>query len=276
MIKSMATILVLMCAAAFAAPARADSDPTLSQVYAAAQSGHLGQAQQMMQQVLRDHPKSAKAHFVTAELYAKAGSFPLARQELSTAEALEPGLASVRPEALQSLRAELSGSRRTTFEAPAATRPAGTPWGLIIVLVAAGALVWMIVSRRRSQAAGYPASTAMTPTTGAGPGYGPTYGAGYGTPPMGPAGGSGLLGNLASGMAVGAGVVAGEELVRHVFDSGHAEARELPREEHSSGFANEDPAVNGDMGGNDFGVNDAGSWDDGGGSFGGDGGGGDW
>ena len=47
------------------------ADPSLNQVYQAAQSGNLGGALGMMDQVLRDHPNSAKAHFVEAELLAK-------------------------------------------------------------------------------------------------------------------------------------------------------------------------------------------------------------
>ncbi len=65
----------------------ADADPTVHQIYEAAAAGHLDQAQQMMDQVLRDHPQSAKAHYVQAELYAEEGQFSLARSELNRAEA---------------------------------------------------------------------------------------------------------------------------------------------------------------------------------------------
>src|ERR1700736_5079560 len=49
------------------------ADPTMNQIYDAAAAGHLDQAQQMITQVLADHPNSAKAHYVQAELYAKEG-----------------------------------------------------------------------------------------------------------------------------------------------------------------------------------------------------------
>jgi len=62
-----------------ASPAFADSDPTMDQIYTAAAGGHLDQAQQMISQVLADHPTSAKAHYVQAELYAKEGKTALAR-----------------------------------------------------------------------------------------------------------------------------------------------------------------------------------------------------
>src|SRR5580692_12993001 len=65
----------------FADPAPAAADPTMNQIYEAASSGHLDQAQQMITQVLADHPSSANAHWVQAELYARAGKIPLARAE---------------------------------------------------------------------------------------------------------------------------------------------------------------------------------------------------
>ena len=87
--------------------AAADAEPTVHQIYEAATSGHLEQAQQMMDQVLRDHPKSSKAHFVQAELYARQGKADLARAELHRAEELKPGLPDERPQAVQALKTEL-------------------------------------------------------------------------------------------------------------------------------------------------------------------------
>ena len=66
-------------------------------------TGHLDQAQQMMTQVLADHPTSAKAHYVQAELYAKEGKISPARSELGTAERLNPGLTSFSPRSVQEL-----------------------------------------------------------------------------------------------------------------------------------------------------------------------------
>jgi len=66
-------------AVAMTSPAFADADPTMDQIYTAAAGGHLNQAQQMISQVLADHPTSAKAHYVQAELYAREGKTALAR-----------------------------------------------------------------------------------------------------------------------------------------------------------------------------------------------------
>ena len=89
--RTMVSIFFLAAASFMAAGASAQ-DPTLHQVYQAAQSGNFSEAQRMMDQVLHDHPNSAKAHYVEAELLAKQGRFAAAESELATAERLEPGL----------------------------------------------------------------------------------------------------------------------------------------------------------------------------------------
>src|SRR6202451_3908314 len=114
----------------------ADSDPTMDQIYTAAAAGHLDHAQQMITQVLADHPTSAKAHYVQAELYAREGKTALARAELGTAEQLKPGLSFANPRSVQELKAQLGlrvgASGPTVFRsAPAAV---GFPWGTVLIL----------------------------------------------------------------------------------------------------------------------------------------------
>jgi hypothetical protein len=246
---------------AMASPAFADGDPTMDQIYSAARSGHLDQAQQMITQVLADHPSSSKAHYVQAELYAREGKTSLARSELATAEHLNPGLPFANPRSVQELKAQLglSGTMRST--APLESVPAERrfPWGTVLVLAAAVGILLMVFRRRRPYVQ-YPAAG---PGMGGAPG---TYGPGVGPAPMGGGIGSGIVGGLASGLAVGAGVVAGEELAHHFLDGGRGGGVIPSAEAGESGIGNSD------MGGADFGVNDPGSgWDDGG-----DSGGGDW
>jgi hypothetical protein len=250
----------------FAASAFAATDPSLHEVYDALEAGHVAEAQQMMRQVLQDHPSSAKAHYVAAEVDARAGDFPAARQELATAEGISPTLPFAKPESVRELRRELSG-------APNRIRPVtdarSFPWGLTLLFgVLIVGILWVLFRRAATPAPYAPLQNGGAPGFGQ-PGYGqPGYGApGYGGGPMG-GGGSGLLGNLASGMAVGAGVVAGEELVRHMISPAHAGERD----EFGQQTVVDDPGTNADMGGNDFGVS-GGSWDDGGA---GGGGGDDW
>jgi hypothetical protein len=247
------------------------ADPTMNQIFEAADTGHLDQAQQMITQVLADHPTSANAHWVQAELYAREGKISLARAELGTAERLNPGLTEFKPRAVQELKSQLGltprspGSQIVSYPARSAPH---FPWGgLIIGLIVVGLL--MMLFRRRTPYSQYPVAGGPG-VGGAPPGYGPGYGPqGYGPAPMGGGMGSGIAGGLASGLAVGAGVVAGEELAHHFLDGGH------PGGVIPSADAAEPDSSNSDMGGNDFGANDPGSWDDGGGGLGG-GGGDDW
>jgi hypothetical protein len=264
----------LAAVATFAAlPALADADPTSQQIYAAVEAGHLDQAQQMISQVLTDHPNSGQAHYVQAELYAREGKTAQARSELSTAEQLKPGLPFANPRAVQELKAQL-GQARGMMTGPTMMRsapaPRPFPWGIVLILAGVVAVLLMVFRRRNTYVQQYP---------GAGPGMGGapgTYGpGGYGPAPMGGGGGmgSGIAGGLASGLAVGAGVVAGEELAHHFLDGGErSSGGVIPPAE-----AGDSNSSNSDMGGSDFGLNDPGSgWDDGGGGGGDSGGGGDW
>ena len=268
----------LTMAVSFSAPlwaADAPADPTVHQIYEAAQAGHFDQAQQMMDQVLRDHPKSSKAHYVQAELFAKQGKTSQARAELAQAEQIDPGLTHENPRSVQELKSQLGVAPRGTENSHVIGMNGGAaphvPWGTVLVLAAVVAILWMVFRRRR------PAPYAGAPAMGGAPGYGgpggypaPGYGApGYGAPGGGM--GSGIAGGLASGLAVGAGVVAGEEVAHHFLDGGRREGAAAPPVE---GGDWQQPSGNGDMGGSDFGVNDSGSWDDSGG--GGGGGGDDW
>jgi hypothetical protein len=243
----------------------------MNQVYEAASTGHLDQAQKMIEQVLTNHPTSARAHYVQAELYAKEGKVSLARAELGAAERLNPGLTEFSARSVQELKAQLGANGATrapgTQIVSVPTRSATHfPWGTVLILVGVVAVLAMVF-RRRPAYNQYPAAG---PGPGGAPGYGPGPGGpGYGPAPMGGGMGSGIAGGLASGLAVGAGVVAGEELAHHFLDGGRRDGGVIPSAEAS------EPNPNSDMGGSDFGANDPGSWDDGGGGMGG-GGGDDW
>jgi len=87
------TIPLLIALAAGNPAAAAAPEPTMHQIYEAATTGHLTEAQEMITQVLSHHPKSAKAHWVQAEVYAKANKTNMARSEVLEAERLNPGRA---------------------------------------------------------------------------------------------------------------------------------------------------------------------------------------
>ena len=276
--------LLLAFVAVSAGSAFAASEPSMQEVYQAAQAGRLIEAQGMIDRVLTEHPKSAKAHFVQAELYAKQGRMGDAASALRSAEQLAPGLPFVKPQALQDLRALITAPRAA---APVVSRAAhvqpapvdaGMPWGLLLAGTGAMALVvWAARSlgQRKTMAAagtGYPAYAGAGAPQAAGPMQ--PYAGGAAPMASGPAAGpaagglgSGIMGGLATGAALGVGMVAGQALM-HRFTDGNR-----PAPEHAppadAAWAN-GPAPN-DMGGKDFGIDDASSWDDGGA-----GGGGDW
>ncbi|MDR0478463.1 MAG: tetratricopeptide repeat protein [Burkholderiaceae bacterium] len=277
MFRKIVTGLIL--AASMVAASAWAASPTVDQVYQAAKAGNYAQAQSMMDEVLREHPDSAKAHFVQAELLAGQGKLAAARGELNTAQRFDPNLSFARPAAVQALKSRLgapSGSAQVRQQPAgsilAGSQRGGISWGPIIILVVVVALVLMFLRSRRPRAFGNGMGSGMMPGGPAGPmGYGPG-GAAMMPPQAGGGMGSGIMGSLATGAAVGAGMIAGESLMHKVLGDG-SQRQILPANDTSN-----NDTGNYDMGGNDFGLNDTGSWD-GGGSDSWDGGGGgsdDW
>lgn len=237
------------------------AEPSMHQVYEAAEAGQLGQAQQMMSEVLKAHPNSGKAHYVEAELLAKQRDFSLARQELATAERLSPGLNFASQRSVTELKEELSatGSRYVGGHGVTGDMSRGQsfPGGMLIfgvVLVLGIIMIVALLVRRRASAvyggmpggSMYGGSQPVSPY----PGYPPQGGLG-GT-------GGGLLGSLATGAAMGAGVVAGEALMDRILDGGERR-REPFADQGIPGGGMSDDYINNDMGGSDFGIADS-SW----------------
>jgi hypothetical protein len=257
----------VLAVAALMAGSVLGQEPTIDQVYREAQSGNLAEAQSMVDGVLRTHPNSAKAHFVSAELLARQGRFTQADVELRAAQRLEPGLPFTTPQAVQELERRIAGSRGTSsgvvmspggapygMRGVAPTSGGGIPW--LTLFVIAGLVLLFVVGiqavRRRNGTYLPPGPTA---------GYGtaasvPASGTGAQAPMSGGIG-SGIMGGLATGAAVGAGMVAGEALA-HRFTEGHGGSITSP-----TGPSSEQASLASDnMGGADFGVADGASWDD--------------
>ena len=291
-----ACALALLLAATHAS---AQTEPTLEQVYAAAQSGQLDKAQTMIQQVLIGHPNSAKAHYVQAEIAARQGQLPRAREALATAEKLAPGLPFAKAESVRALRAQLSGhaadaSPQAAEPGPPAPTPPALPWGLILLGGAAVmALLILLVSRAARprpsvfgntmaaagnglsgpQRFGNPTPPPYAPQGGApyAQPYGQPYGQPHGqadvpqyAPNQGPGLGGRIMGGVATGLAVGAGVMAAEAIGRNLMGGEHGAQASPAATSHDT-----PPPVNADMGGQDFGIEDGGSWDDGAADLGG-------
>jgi len=248
-------------------PTYAADQFSLHDVYQTAETGNIAKAQAMMEQVLRDHPGSAKAHYVEAQLLAKQGKLAAASAELSTAERLKPGLPDENPQAVQSLKAEIAGHAGNVNHAYPQEIQSGFGVGSMLLILALVVFIFFVgrAMGRRNNPVVYPAGNyngGNAPYGQAPYGGAPYGGAPYGGAPMGGGMGSGIMGGLATGAALGAGMVAGEAMMHH-FTDGDGNS-------HSNGIVSDANAGDSwtdanDMGGNDFGVTDSGSWDDGGG-----------
>jgi tetratricopeptide (TPR) repeat protein len=261
MLKPIIISLALLSAAA---PAIAEDEPTMHQVYLAAEAGKFDEAQSMMDKVLRAHPNSAKAHFVEAEILAKQGLLNRAADELSTAERLQPGLPFAKPEAVKSLKSRISSTSSQTAIAQAknvipVSMTEWMPW--ILLVLGIGLIVLLIGYFTRRNTHVMPANNYGNNA------YGSNIGPNGAGPAMGQAApggtGSGIMSSLATGAALGAGVVAGEALMHHLLDDDKEKVIHEPQHHDSSpwttaGAVNE----NNDMGGMDFGIADASSWED--------------
>jgi hypothetical protein len=298
---------VLLALLAFGARAAAAAEPTVHQIYEAADRGDVRGAQAMIDEVIARHPNSARAHFVKAELAARARDAATGRAELQAAEKLAPGLPFAKPEAVSSLRAQLDRlSARAPAPAPAG-RPAtearrmsgppsgsGFPWGPVL-LVAAAVIGVVLLLRRRSAPPSYapPGASPYARDDAFGraqplygpdgrplgaqqpmPGYPQQTMPGYPQPQGGL--GSGIVGGLATGLALGAGAVAAQEIGRRMFEHGSSPEGHRPPDPALPGHAPDaqsplardagigafgaDPGY--DMGGQDFGLADGAGWDD--------------
>jgi len=286
---------VFMLAWLFAGAPAFAAEPTVHEIYQAAEAGRMDDANRMIKEVLQAHPSSGRAHYVNAELLAKQGKTGEATTELATAEKLAPGLSFAKPEAVAKLRGILEKPARSasrtdvssngvTSTQGASSQPAasGFPWGLALAGIGLVLfIIWAVkfMTRRAPPAGGYPPGyvpPGQGPAPyGGQPGYGqPGYGQqpGYVPPAQGPGIGTGILGGLAAGAALGAGAAVAGELVHRAMDGHHSSSQGVGDSGYTP-FQSIPDSAN-DMGGNDFGVSDGGSWDDGG--SGGGGGGGDW
>jgi hypothetical protein len=293
---------VAMLLSAGLSMAQAQSEPTLKQVYAAAEAGKLDEAQLMIQQVLISHPTSAKAFFVRSELYARQGNMTKAREALASAEKFAPDLSFAKPDAVQKLRAQLSAKQSPSTGNPLSANPAkptaatatshadpvqsSSSWVLPLLLAGGVIALGYFLFRKKqpdpsaqkamfSNANGLSGPQTFGQPVGAGPYGQPGYANQGGMqPPYGQPTGSGLggriMGGVATGLAVGAGVMAAEAIGRNLMGSHNA-----PTPAADSLANNDFQAIdrNPDMGGQDFGINDTSSWDDGSSA---DAGGGDW
>ena len=236
----------------------------------------------MIQQVLVVHPKSGKAHFVRAELYARQGKLDLARDSLASAENLSPGLPFAKYESSQALRSQLlsaSGPRvrsssAANYAEPATLASSSMNWARPLLLASVVIVAGYFIFRRRApaptaeqssytnqgglsgpQSFGTGGSNAMSPSYPPQPGYPQS-----GYPPQAGSGlGGRIMGGVATGLAVGAGVMAAEAIGRNLMGNHNS----MAGRSNNSNINDFQPInSNSDMGGANFGVDNSSSWDD--------------
>ena len=247
------------------------AEATLPQVSQAIQSGQLAKADAMMKEVLQNHPNSAKAHYIAAELYLKEGKLDAARNAFVRAENLAPGLPFAQAESVQRLQTQLRTTNSPVPESAGVGSILSSPlfWILIAILIA-GVVFFMKNRKRPEPVQVYNAPTANSPYPGApgAPGSYPPGTPGYPGAPA-PGMGGGLMGSLATGAALGAGMVAGQALASHLMGGGNqANPGNVNNDFNKVGGSAADAP--------NFGVRDGSSWDDAGSNSWDDGGGGDF
>jgi uncharacterized protein len=235
--------LLLLASAAMAAP----NVPSIEQVYQAARSGHLAQAEGMTREVLQAYPNSARAHYVMAQILAAEGRTSEARSFLATAERLKPGLPFANPQSVTNLERRINGDRQLPEVTHSGTNQ--FHWGWLLV----GAIVFFVLLRalrgRR------PAPSYGDRGVSGGPvSPGPAMPGGYGG-----WGGGGLLSSVLAGLGFGAGAAAGERVIDRVMGG---EQRSEPMQPEI-----QDPSSgSGNLGGDEFGVQSGdssyGGWQD--------------
>lgn len=227
----------------------AAAEPTLHDVSQAVKGGDYVEAQHLMDDVLKLHPDSARAHFVEAQILVREGHMSNAESELTAAERLNPTLSIARPSALTELREAIARSQAPAHAVHDA--PLRSNFLITRVLPATALLLGIALLLRSRNRSSWPPRnpTSMSPT----PVYN-TAGVGAFNPPS-VSGGSGILGSLATGAAVGAGMIAGESLMNRFLDGGHRSAGFFqPEAVDDADGMSVGPRY--DWGGDDFGVSD--------------------
>ena len=276
MLKNVTCSFVLLSAVLLSlGVALADDSPTLDQVYQAAHAGKMDEAQKMMDKVLKEHPNSAKAHFVEAELLAKQGQIGNAEEELRNAERLKPDLSFAKPQAVEDLKSRIAATHRVSPSPVGNYQNAQSnsfPWGMLLLGLGVIAIIVFVMRAMNSRnSAMFPSNYQPGMQNGAASPM-PMQPYGGGMAPMGGGIGSGIMGGLATGAAVGVGMVAGEALAHHFMDGSRSDVSNAAPVADSWGSSSNN------MGGSDFGIADNSSWDDNSSvaDSGSDVGGGDW
>lgn len=216
--------------------------PTIHQVYQAVERGNYNRAHDMIEEVLKSDPNSAKAHYIDAQILIRQGLNAQAKDELQRAEYLSPNLPFVKPNDLATLKQEINGRSQLqeSFK-----KESDFPWSMLIILLIALMVIYMIFKALSSRKNSF-SKNANLNNQSSRQGYSNSRGGGFA---------SGMFGGLASGLAAGAGFAAGEELFHHFTDDNESDNRS----DNSFYDDNTSPLAQSDD--NNFGISDDSSWD---------------
>jgi hypothetical protein len=226
--KKLIVCLALLCLSFAAAAADSPKD-----VQALIDRGDFSGAEAMLRQAVTEHPSSAKAHYVLAEVLAHEGNIGEAKTEANKAASLDPGTHFTDPAKFQAFQHKLDaalgpvqGARRPLAsagdaDAPRAPAEGGHSSHIVGVVVVLAIVIGIIVLvRRRSapQANAYPPVPPVNNVPPPDGGYGNGgYGSGPYAAPQPPRSGVG------SAVAAGLGGVAAGVLLDEAFRS-HGES----------------------------------------------------
>ena len=231
-----------MMVAVLAFASLANAEPSMQEVNQALKNGNIARADILMKEVLSAHPESAKAHFKYSEILAAEGRVAEAKSELAKAENIQPGLPFAKPEAVSALNRKLFKSQVAEEDRTASSPNPLLKWAGLALLVFFVVAVFKTF-RRPAAPSGF-TNNSLTPNGAAPqPANGPQTG-GLG---------SSIVGGLATGAAVGAGIVAGEMLMHKVLDGDHNNANTDVAHEPARDFS--------DISCNEFVDSDNSSWD---------------
>lgn len=210
--KKSLLFVVLLC---FASAAAATDTP--NDVKALIARGDYGGAEAMLRQAVSEHPASAKAHYVLAEVLAHRGDIGEARAEATMAATLDPDTHFTKPATFQAFERELdtalapAAARRTASAAaiaPTVATATGRGSSHLVGLVSVGGIALLLaifLMRRKRDTAPTPGGLPYPPPVDAGAPYGSYAGnTPYAAPPA-PRSGVGAavaagLGGVAAGM----------------------------------------------------------------------------
>lgn len=246
------------------------AQPTVKEIYQTAQTDKQ-QALNMINEVIRSRPNSARAYYIQSELLLQMGKKSEAVASFLKSQQLDPALSFAKPASVTRLENALGIKKPLVWQTDT-NRYILYGCGILLVII----IAVMLLRRKQPKHPNYMESYNLQnhPIT-------PYQSSQTATPPVTPTGvnangtsttaaaqaggGSNLMGSLAQGAVMGAGVAAGATLVNHLLNGNKAAATPthppVDSSSAASGYVPDSDFGIGDTGG-DWGgtVDDSGEW----------------